>query len=448
MGTFSLIDRARRALQSRSIEADLPYLLSMLSAMSEAGMDMTEALLNLKDEKTFSKPTRRLLSSMITESKSEPLSVVLNERSKHYGGWVGSFLSGLAVEMLKGDVNPYLESFTSKLVERKLGEMGGSISTEEVMSIAYSTVFILGPMVFLVVLSALDYLSTPILPLTGWFCLLFLLFVPIGTSLFTTLGWKRGPVSKAMPFVLVSIIFLYVGMFLEHEPASDSILPLAGLIFLPLGVHETASWLREQSIDRHLPTFLRDLSLQLASGRDFLQTFRSLAKERYGDLSRVLQRIVNAMELGEPFANSIQLLSHETTLSTRVVNLIRTLMRGGGDVSKIAETVSTFSWRLHLIEVEKSRRQSLTVIFFYIFMGVFFFLASSTLQILSTGAPMVVGDVPPTTFIERILFRASMISAICAGLVAGVMTTGRIGVGGIHVFSFTVMSVLFYYWVW
>ena len=442
---LALMERVRTAFQSEYIERDLPYLVSMMAAMSKAGMDLTGVLQALQGEETFSRPTRTLLSSTILESQNKPLSIVLNEKSKVYSEKIQSFLSGLAVEIVKGNVTPFVESFTSKLMAVKLREERETTTFEEVLSISYATLFVLGPMVLVVVVSALSHLGTPILPLAGWFRFLFLLYVPIGTFFFTASGWKKEPLKHLTPFLLACAILLYAGLALEYGSLSDMLVSSAGLIFLPLGLYELTIWLMEQSIDRHLFTFLRDFAFQLLSGRDFLQTFKSLAKKQYGKLSRDLQKTVNAMELGEPFTDSIRLLLHKTTLSRRVVTLLTTLMRKGGDMSRIMESVSDFSWGLYQIEAEKRKKQYLTVLFFYVFFVVFLLLATSIHQIFLTLTRIAGGGMP---VISKMLFDASIISAVCTGLVAGILSTKRIGVGGIHVFLFTLMSLIFYYYVW
>jgi hypothetical protein len=76
---------------------------------------------------------------------------------------------------------------------------------------------------------------------------------------------------------------------------------------------------------------------------------------------------------------------------------------------------------------------------------VFLFLATSILQIHSTLAALTGGG---TSFIAQTLLEASIISAVCTGLVAGVLSTKRIGVGGVHVFLFTLMSIAFYHYMW
>ena len=438
---MTLVDRVRTAFQAEYIEKDLPYLLSAMSAMSRVGMDLTDMLQALQGEETLSRPTRRLLSSIVFESESEPLSVVLNEKSRGYSKEIRSFLSGLAVETVKGNVTPFLESFTSKLMAERFSKEKETTTTEEILAMTHSTVFVLGPMVLIVIVSALSSLSPPVLPLTGWFRLLFLMYVPTGTFFFTALGWKKEPLKHAAPFLLACVVLIYVGLS-GYGFLSDVLVSSAGLIFLPLGLYELWIWFRERSIDRNLPTFLKDFAFQLLSGRDFLQTLKTLAKKRYGELTQVLRKIVNGIELGEPFTESIQLLSHETALSRRVVSLLTLLMRKGGDVSRVMESVSDFSWGLYQIEAEKGRKQYLTVAFFYIFMVAFLFLATSTLWILSTLGTAT------TPVMAKMLFHGSVISAVCTGLVAGVLSTRKIGVGGTHVFMFTLMSMFFYFYVW
>lgn len=443
--TFS---RIRTAFESEYVEEDLPYLLSMMTTMIKAGMDLTETLSTLQVEASFSSATRALLSSIVLESRSTPLSAVLNEKSKAYGGRIRTFLSGLAVETVKGDVGPYLESFMDKMMSEKLSEIRGGMPLEQILGIGYSVLFLLGPMIAIIVITALGYIGMPLLPLVGWFDLLFLFYVPMGTLFFTFLGWKKEPLRRAAPFLLACAALFYAGIVLVRGYLSDVLVAAAGLVFLPIGLYESQDWMREQSVDRNLPSFLRDLSLQLLSGRDFLQAFRSLAEKRYGRLSRVLQRMIGAMQLGEPFTNAVHMLAHETVFSGRVATLLTTLMRKGGEVSRIMESVSDFSWGIHTIEVEKRRRQYLTVIFFYIFMVVFLFLASSVLQIFSTITPILGGAVPTARVMTKTLFDASMISAVCTGLVVGVMTTRRIGAGGVHIFLFALMCMGFYYYVW
>ena len=444
-----LVDSLRAVLRQERIEDDLPYLLSMMTAMSKVGMDLTDIILTLKDEGTFSRPTRLLLSSLVLGSQGVPLSAVLNEESKRYGGRISAFLSGLAVETIKGNVTPYLGSFTARLMTERLSEIRGGLQLEQIMSIVYSTLFLLGPMISIVVMSALGYMGASVFPFESCFWLLFLLYVPIGALLFTVPGWKREAVRRALPFVIASVLLLYLGLAAGHGPLSSGLISSAGLIFLPLGLYETRAWLREQSIDRHLPTFLRDLSLQLLSGRDFLQAFRPLAGKGYGGLSSFLRRIVNAMELGEPFTDSVRLLSRETALSQRVTTLLTVLMRRGGDVSGVVGSVSDFSWSLRVMEDERRRRQYLTIAFFYVFMLAFLMLVSSAIQILSSAIPIMRGGEALTaSAIGRMLFVASMISSIATGLVAGAMTSRRIGAGGVHTFLFGVMSTAFYGFVW
>jgi len=301
------------------------------------------------------------------------------------------------------------------------------------------------------------------MPLPEWFNLLFLLYVPLGTVFFTAVGWERRMIRRAIPSIISSVIFLCFGLFLDlslsrllasvglfvtKDMISDIFVSLAGLILLPLGIYEMRIWLTERSIDRNLTSFLEDYAFQLLTGRDFLQTFKILAKKQYGKLTQHLQKVVNSLEIGEPFTESVKLLMHETDLSMRVTTLLSLLMKKGGDISKIVESVSSFSWSLHQIELEKERKQYFTVAFFYVFMSVFLFLTTSTLQILATTNP-IAGNVGLTMpMMARMLFEGAVVLSICTGLVAGSLSTGKMGVGGIHSFIFTALSMLFHFYVW
>jgi hypothetical protein len=239
-----------------------------------------------------------------------------------------------------------------------------------------------------------------------------------------------------------------IGLYVTKEVVSDVFVSVAGLLLLPLGLYEMRVWLTERSIDRNLTTFLEDYAFQLLTGRDFLQTFKTLAKKQYGKLTEHLQKVVNALEIGEPFTESVKLLMHETDLSKRATTLLSILMKKGGDISRIVESVSNFSWSLHQIELERERKQYFTVAFFYVFMSVFLFLTTSTLQILAATNP-IAGSVGLTMpMISRMLFEGAVILSICSGFVAGSLSTGKMGVGGIHCFLFTLLSMLFHFYVW
>jgi len=118
----TLIDWLRKRINSENIKKDLPYLLSMMAAMSRSGMDITEIITALRNEETLNKSTRNLIWSLILGSTSRSLAEVLNEKSKEYSGTIRSLINGLAVETAKGDVTPFLESFTSKMMAEKVSE--------------------------------------------------------------------------------------------------------------------------------------------------------------------------------------------------------------------------------------------------------------------------------------------------------------------------------------
>lgn len=215
----------------------------------------------------------------------------------------------------------------------------------------------------------------------------------------------------------------------------------------PIGYYLHRQNKRIDNIEDRLADFLNDLSEQRRAGLTLAAALKASSKVDYGDLSPEVKKMAHQVGWGIPFNDALKQFGDRlnTSLVKRSVSLVIEASRTGGSVSQILKAAARDAYELKSLEAERRTTMMTFVIVIYVVFFVFLVvLASIDAQFLpqilaaqeaqaesSLGADVVGGEIDRES-INYIYFNAAMIQAMGNGLVAGVLSEGRVTAGFRH----------------
>ena len=215
----------------------------------------------------------------------------------------------------------------------------------------------------------------------------------------------------------------------------------------PIGYYLHRQNQRIDNIEDRLADFLNDLSEQRRAGLTLAAALKASSKVDYGDLSPEVKKMAHQVGWGIPFNDALKQFGERlnTSLVKRSVSLVIEASRTGGSVAQILKAAARDAYELKGLEAERRTTMMTFVIVLYVVFFVFLvvlasidaqflpqILAAQEAQAESSIAADVVGVAIDRVSINYIYFNAAMIQAMGNGLVAGVLSEGRVTAGFRH----------------
>jgi flagellar protein FlaJ len=210
----------------------------------------------------------------------------------------------------------------------------------------------------------------------------------------------------------------------------------------------------QAAIERRLPEFLRDVAEAGRFGMTLADAIIVASNGRYGKLTAEIKKMAAQIEWGVPATEALRLFS--TRINTpsvkRLVAVIIKASDAGGNVADVLTMVSHDARETQLTKDERAISMStyLAVVYisFFVFLVTIIILNATFLPKIREAGTMVTRssaeagvsggmatlDVTVIPDIELAFFVSSMIHAVGDGIMAGVLTKGKIAEGLKHSF--------------
>ncbi|MEA3189433.1 MAG: archaeal flagellar protein FlaJ [Thermoplasmata archaeon] len=321
---------------------------------------------------------------------------------------------------------------------------------------------------------------------------LLLILFPIGVAAFLGVSAlqimresRRGLYKKKVPLQVRNAIVVYglaavaglacavlLGMVLtgsidsvgplpaDLDTAKDLIMLAVLLTAAPIGLFLQRQNRRVDDIESRLPDFLNDLAESRRAGLTLAASLQSTALADYGGLTPEIRKMANQVSWGLAFNDALEQFAArvKTNLVARSTSLVIEASRTGGSVAEILKAAAKDAYEIRALTQERrvSMLNYLLVIYvvFFVFMGVIAVLDSQFIPHVlaankAVGETAAAGSSPvgggPTIdegALRFTYYMAAVVQAIGNGIVAGILSEGRVTAGLRHVAIMTVVAWL------
>ncbi|HVL88381.1 MAG TPA: type II secretion system F family protein [Candidatus Thermoplasmatota archaeon] len=250
----------------------------------------------------------------------------------------------------------------------------------------------------------------------------------------------------------IALLAALVGAGLVSEIPSSRWLDLAlaaPLVALaPVALHDHLQERKRIRLEDRVPDLLRDLAASRKSGLTLPKATLAAASADYDALSPEVRKMADQVSWGVPFEAALDRMADRVgTVGIRAVAaVVQEASTSGGPVHDVLQVVSEQRREARELEAERRRAMSLYIAIVYVAFGVFLAillvlnatllpaLAGAGQEAVAAGAGasgLSFGQVDLAAF--RTLFLvAAWVQGVGDGVVAGVMSTGRVGTGLKH----------------
>lgn len=229
----------------------------------------------------------------------------------------------------------------------------------------------------------------------------------------------------------------------------------------PISIYEAYRLNRIRAMEEELPNFLRDTAECSRAGMTLVDAIRTASYGNYGLLTPEIKKMANQLSWGI-FVNDVLTQFAErvgTPLVRRSVLLTIEASRSGGNIADVLTAVSKDAKEIKMLENERNINMSvyITVIYiaFFVFLAVISILVTSFLPAITqvsltapsvtqgAGMPVSVGKIDPAAILN-IYYLAVLVQGFGSGLVAGVLSTGKLVHGFKHSLIMVVIAVFMF----
>ncbi len=248
-----------------------------------------------------------------------------------------------------------------------------------------------------------------------------------------------------VPFILALAAFLMGG-------SSTTIIALISIGLIVVVVPSIWVSFKEyseiKSAEDQFPHFLEDLAQSASAGMTLPQAISVASKTHYGKLTKHIKQLNIWLSWSQAFPKAWEKFTNrlaKSQLIRRVNAIILEAFHSGGDVKK---TLGSLAEDVNIIKDMESERRSIMqqqivimYIIFFVFIGVIIALykiLSPILYVQQIGSFSGIGIQEGGTklsleYFRNLFFLMTMIEAICAGLIAGVIAEEKLVAGIKHV---------------
>ncbi len=271
------------------------------------------------------------------------------------------------------------------------------------------------------------------------------------------------PITVAIFFTLTSIA--YVTNTTEQLPiySFEYVLIMGLLIGLtPFAIESQLEKIRIQKYERAFAQLLFEMADAMRGGLDPAKAIIELSKTEAGILRDNLRRAAEAIKIGRPFDEIIQIMVSRlnSDLISRYAKLIAEASKVGGDASQVIYRAAKDMDDFIKVNMERRRQLQIQIVTIYIgfivlliiiwlLLSMFPNLESMDLSLLGSadleaaGTQSAYERMSPLVMRQRFL-HAVLINCIGTGLVIGGFTEGKIKYGLGHSIMMLVVAIIFF----
>jgi flagellar protein FlaJ len=212
-----------------------------------------------------------------------------------------------------------------------------------------------------------------------------------------------------------------------------------------------------RQVDKNIPRLLRDISEAVRSGLTLPRALEEASQRKYGPISKELEHAISMFNLGASFEDSIMSLAKRLKRPSAIrfsTILVEAHQTGGRLIDVLNASVELFS---SLEEFREEQYTNMKPYMMTVYMTTFIFLTIAYVILHQFLAPLYVasasstvkesnllGGVLDINFYTSLLFWASIIESIFAGLVAGRIVDRALSAGLRHSVILLAVTLVFF----
>lgn len=245
---------------------------------------------------------------------------------------------------------------------------------------------------------------------------------------------------------LAIVFFLFLVANISKTAFYDLLFLTLFVGIFPIAVYEYLKMRRIEKIEEEMPNFLRDLANSTNAGMTLFNAIKKASLRQYGGLTKELKKMAEQIEWGIPVTEVLQLFGERvgTPLIERSVNLIVEASKSGGNVSDVLMATANDAKEIKMLNKERritmSSYSSVVYMTFFVFLSIIFILAwflvpkvveVQTFQSEGVQSPITLSSVKQLDLLKA-YYVLTLIQCVGSGIVAGMLTTGKIPPGLKH----------------
>lgn len=217
------------------------------------------------------------------------------------------------------------------------------------------------------------------------------------------------------------------------------------------------------NMEDRLGDFLRDISESARSGQTLHQSIRTASAGDYGALTPEIKAMAQQISWGVAATDALERFSNRvnTPLVRRAVTLIIEASKAGGEVSKVLDAAATDTREIQLLRKERAMEMGMYVMVIFISFVVFLIVIlivyntfvpqmkklGDSFRKSGTGGSMAGGMDPSKVDFDEVKLIYTLsggVNGLGCGLVAGLMSTGKITDGLKYTFIMVAIDVILF----
>lgn len=243
------------------------------------------------------------------------------------------------------------------------------------------------------------------------------------------------------------------GLTLEPTRGLD-VLAVAFLVGTgPYALIQTIERTRLLARDARLPDFLTDLASLHKAGLTLPDSLTTTAQGNYGPLDPIIRQAADQVRWNIPVLTALENLKRRvgTPIAERILAVVLEAGRTGGNVPEVLELAAEHSRRTVNLRDQRRRAMAMYTIITYvasvIFVGVclalhLIFVPKMIEAFSGTGGALGLATLPTAPAFRSLFYTAALVQSIGNGLIAGVMSDGKVLAGLKHAWVMVLLTFL------
>ncbi|MGC9133091.1 MAG: type II secretion system F family protein [Nanopusillaceae archaeon] len=259
--------------------------------------------------------------------------------------------------------------------------------------------------------------------------------------------------NKDIIYILLISIFSLLFLILPIKLNMFVKIGIIVLLFLIYSIKYLKEYLEEEEMINNFPLFLRDLSHYLKIGQPLPIALQNLLNNNYGKkLDKEVRYMISQMKYGRTFHEVLENSSERIKnreISEVLLN-IENVLRNGGDLSNLLDTLSESIQNLNNIKKDRlSQLKVVTYTYYGLYFGILLSIVAIYFLVLNIKGINFIGNeefyYSVISLYKWLSFILLLINALFTGLVIGKLSKGAIKSGIIHSIILTVISIGFFF---
>lgn len=455
---FILIPMSRAGERAATLEREMPFAATYISVMASGGISPYTSFKRLAEVELLP-ATRKEAREIIKDVEIfgvDPLTAIEKAAKNHPLDMFRDFLGGYAsTVIIGGDITHFLETKAEEIFRARAVRVKMAAERLGTLLESFIIIMVLMSLCFYILFSVEAIYSTGVSSYSGMILYTYV-FTPMLSLMFIYLAHSmqpKTPITDMRPYKAFAIccgvaavvfVLLTNGLGMIEFSFMRGIqqfvdLPTAVAITLfitvapPAVVHVKISK-KQESMEKGVASFLRDLTEIRKTGLSPEKCIESLSDRDYGEFSRELRKISSEISWGLPVRKVIMdFVKRTRSWITQIVMflLVETIDVGGGTISMI-ESLTRFNTLTQ--EVEKQKKMAVRPYVMIPYFSAILLVATTVMTLSFTSVTLeTTQSQGMDTSQMTLLFTASTIMhSYLIGMVAGKISEESVAAGFKH----------------